>query len=141
MFKEASKGRGIVHAKQREAPLTLDEVAAAVRGRYKWNIEEKKWEVGYRSMRDYWIILLLTVSERLFALPVPKIVPCKILAQFELEKEQSQLMMSTTKKEGIDSKYLSIKEKRAPIFQRDTDKKEANIRPEAESSVKYQRKK
>jgi hypothetical protein len=41
MFKDASSGRGIIHEKQREAPLTLDEVAAAVRGRHKYNTHTK----------------------------------------------------------------------------------------------------
>jgi hypothetical protein len=58
MFKDASAGRGIVHEHQREAPLTFDEMCAAVRGRHKWNTQLKLWEVAYRPMRDYWIILL-----------------------------------------------------------------------------------
>jgi len=41
MFKEASSGRGIIHEKQREAPLTLEEVSAAVRGRHRWNPQVK----------------------------------------------------------------------------------------------------
>jgi hypothetical protein len=60
--------------------LKLDEIAMAVRGRYKWNMHHKCWEVGYREFRDYWIILLLTVNPRLFAMPVPKVIPEKILA-------------------------------------------------------------
>lgn len=83
MFKEASKGRGIIHEKQREDPLTIDEIAAAVRGRHRWNTRRKEWEVYYRPMRDYWIILLLSCNERLFAMPVPKVVPTRIMAQFE----------------------------------------------------------
>lgn len=58
MFREASQGRGIVHQKQREAPLTLEEIAAAVRGRHRWNPQLRCWEVYYRPCRDYWIILL-----------------------------------------------------------------------------------
>ena len=45
LFKEASQGRGIIHEKQREAPLTLDEICAAVRGRHRWNPNTKSWEV------------------------------------------------------------------------------------------------
>ena len=88
MFKEAVHGRGVVNEKQRENPLSIEEIVASVRGRYKWNTTEKKWEVGYRKMRDYWIVLLLTISPRIFAMPVPKVVPTKILAQFEEEREK-----------------------------------------------------
>lgn len=41
MFKEATSGRGIIHIKQNEAPLTLDEVTATVRGRHRWNPKYK----------------------------------------------------------------------------------------------------
>lgn len=37
MFKEATLGRGVVHEKQMYMPLTLEEVASAVRGRHRWN--------------------------------------------------------------------------------------------------------
>ena len=80
MFLEASSGRSIIHESQKHLPLTLDEVIAAVRGRHRWNPEVKQWEVYYRPCRDYWIILLKTVQERLFAMPIPKIIPTKILA-------------------------------------------------------------
>ena len=80
MFKDATSGRGVVHEKQREAPLTLEEVCAAVRGRHRWNPLAKRWEVYYRPFRDYWIILLLTTNDRLFAMPIPKVVPTKIVA-------------------------------------------------------------
>ena len=56
-------------------PLTFEEICFQVRGRYGWNIEAKEWDVVYRPMRDFWIHLLLTVSERLFALQVPKVIP------------------------------------------------------------------
>ena len=94
MFKEASSGRGIVHDKQREAPLTLDELRAAVRGRHSWNADLKQWEVAYRPFRDYWIILLLTVNERLFAMPLPKVVPTKIVAQYEQEENKRKTVLS-----------------------------------------------
>ena len=64
IFEEATSGRGIIrylHEKQKHAPLTLDEVCAAVRGRHRWNTYTKEWEVFYRPCRDYWIILLKTV--------------------------------------------------------------------------------
>ena len=112
MFKEASSGRGIIHEKQREAPLTLDEIAAAVRGRHRWNKETKSWDVTYRACRDYWIILLQTVNERLFAIPLPKVVPTKILAQFEEEDMKQTVVME--RREGVDKKYLSIREQKLP---------------------------
>jgi hypothetical protein len=68
-------------------PLTHEEVAAAVRGRHCWDPETKNWTIKYRAYRDYWIALLLTVNHKIFALPVPKVVPQKIKAQFELEQE------------------------------------------------------
>jgi len=55
--------------------LTHEEVAAAVRGRHRWNTQTKEWEIFYRPYRNYWIVLLLTVNKRIFALPLPKIIP------------------------------------------------------------------
>ena len=37
MFREATTGRGVVHERQRDMPLTLEEIASAVRGRHRWN--------------------------------------------------------------------------------------------------------
>lgn len=84
MFKECTSGRGCASQKQREGPLTIEEVSAAVRGRHKW--DGKTWEVNYRPFRDHWIVLLLTVNKRIFALPMPKVIPSKIVAQFEQEQ-------------------------------------------------------
>lgn len=70
MFEEAIGGRGVITEKQRRAPLTHEEVAACVRGRHRWNRDAKEWEVHYRKFRNYWIVLLLTVNERIFALPM-----------------------------------------------------------------------
>lgn len=86
MFYEAAKGRAIVHEHQKHQPLTLEEVAMAVRGRYKWNLHRKEWDVGYRQFRDFWIVLMQTVCPRLFAIPIPKVIPEKIVAQFEEEE-------------------------------------------------------
>ncbi len=83
MFHEIIKQRVPVLEKKRDVPLTLDEVQAAVRGRHKWNTQRKEWEVGYRPCRDYWILMLQTVSDRIFAMPVPKVVPTRIVAQYE----------------------------------------------------------
>lgn len=63
--------------------MTFEEIYSSLKGRYKWNIQEKKWEVQYRPYRDNWIFLLHTISDKIFALPpeVPDVGP--ILAQFE----------------------------------------------------------
>ena len=45
MFKDAASGRGYLSDKASMAPLTQEEVASAVRGRHKWNVQTKKWEV------------------------------------------------------------------------------------------------
>ncbi len=86
MFEDAIQGRGYITEQQRTGPLRHDEIAAAVRGRHCWNTETKQWEIKYRPYRDYWIVLLLTVNKKIFALPMPKIVPTKIKAQFEIEE-------------------------------------------------------
>lgn len=75
MFDEACSGRGYISDKQMKMPLTHEEIAACVRGRHCWDNQKKEWSVKYRPFRDYWIVLLLTVNEKIFALPVPKIVP------------------------------------------------------------------
>jgi hypothetical protein len=80
MFEDAIKGRGFINEEQRVRPLTHEEVATAVRGRQRWNTGSKEWEVAYRPYRNYWIVLLLTVNQRIFALPMPKIIPTKIVA-------------------------------------------------------------
>lgn len=87
MFKEASSGRGFITNKQMNGGLSHEEIAATVRGRHAWNIESKTWDVKYRPFRDYWIVLLLTVNPKIFALPMPKVVPSRIRAQYELEDE------------------------------------------------------
>ena len=61
----------------------MEEIQYAVRGRYSWNNQAKNWNVNYKKYRDFWLLLLLTVSERLFALQVPKVIPEKIMAQYE----------------------------------------------------------
>ena len=65
--------------------------------------------------------MLQTISDRLFAMPVPKVVPTKILAQFEQEDDTMKKISAGTfsfsskdvtfKPEGIDRRYLSVKEK------------------------------
>jgi hypothetical protein len=68
MFEDAVSYRSIIHEHQRNAPLTFEEISYTVRGRYAWDTERKEWTVSYRKFRDYWILLLLTVNERIFSL-------------------------------------------------------------------------
>lgn len=86
MFDDARKGRGFISEKQIKGPLTHEEIAAAVRGRHRWNINAKRWEIYYQPYRKFWIVLLLTVNDRIFAMPMQRIIPTKIYAQFELEE-------------------------------------------------------
>ena len=87
MFQDAIRGRGFINKQQMEEPLSHEEVAACVRGRHRWNTELKEWEICYRPFRNYWIVLLLTVNKRIFAMPVPRVIPTKIVAQYEQEEE------------------------------------------------------
>ena len=148
MFLEASKNRPIIHEAQRHQGLTFEEVQQAVRGRFQakkgTSGYELEWDVSYRPCRDYWILLLLTISDRLFALQVPKIVPGKIRAQYETQDELARIKESLARgeltfkqAEGIDRKYQSIKSEKTPMFVRDTNKKEAGIMPEPHTSLVY----
>ena len=152
MFHEITKQRAVIHEHKREGPLTLDEIQAAVRGRHRWNASTKEWEVAYRPCRDYWIIMLQTISERIFAMPVPKVVPTKIMAQYEQEEETMKRIREGTysslqkspsiKKEGLEKKYLSVKEKHEPMYQRELDKPEAKVIPPGPSmSIKSKKEK
>jgi len=82
MFSDAIEGRGFINEKQRTGPINHIEIAKACRGRHQWNLEKKEWQIKYRPYRDHWIVLLMTVNKRIFALPMPKIIPDKIKAQF-----------------------------------------------------------
>ena len=113
MFEEAASGRGFISKEQMRGPLTHEEIAAAVRGRHQWNCELKQWEIKYRPFRDYWIILLLTVQPKIFALPLPKLVPTKIKAQYEIEDEfrrSSKLLLSTEPRHTSTRSGVSISE-------------------------------
>lgn len=83
MFFDATSVRRVVNTKHLQNPLDIDEISYAVRGRYQWNTQTKEWETYYRKYRDYWLLLLLTVNERLFSLQIPKVIPDKIKAQYE----------------------------------------------------------
>jgi hypothetical protein len=79
-------------------------------------------------MRDHWIIFLLTVNERLFAMPIPKVVPTKILAQFEeADAVKAQSMYPVRPLAGIDKKYMSITDQRQSLIQKDFSKHEGGI--------------
>ena len=144
MFDEASKERPIIHPANKYQGLTIEEIQYAVRGRYSWNTQTKEWEVSYRKCRDYWLLLLLTVSERLFALQVPKVIPEKIKAQYEVQDEIKELHASLRrgeltykKKEGLERKYLSYKLVKDKGFTRNADKIEANVNLDKEGSLKF----
>ena len=83
MFDDCIKGRGYINEKQRQAPLSHEEVAAAVRGRHAWDTDMKEWYIQYRPYRNEWIVLLLTINPRIFAMPMPRVIPSKITAQYE----------------------------------------------------------
>lgn len=78
MFEDAIRGRGFINEQQRLAPLSHDEIAAAVRGRHAWDTKNKEWSIQYRPFRNHWIVLLLTVNERIFAMPIPRVIPTKV---------------------------------------------------------------
>lgn len=109
----------------------------AVRGRHQYNKDTGEWGIHYRAYRDYWLLLLLTVNDRLFALQIPKVVPGKIRAQFEEQEELGEISASlkrgeiTFKKpEGVDRRYKSIREEKQKAFVRNPDKIEASVKPE-----------
>lgn len=80
MYDDAIKGRGFVNEAQRIAPLTHEEVATAVRGRHAYNSRTREWEIQYKAYRNEWIVLLLTINPRIFAMPMPRVIPSKITA-------------------------------------------------------------
>ena len=145
MYHEAASHRAVTHEHQRTAPLAIEEIFAAVKGRFSYNRELQAWGVGYRPYRDYWILILLTCNERLFALQVPKAIPGKIQAQYEEQEAIVAVQQSLqrgeitfAKAEGIDRRYLSVAEQRAKAFARNPDKTEANIAPEACGTVVFE---
>ena len=144
IFQEASSQRPLIHEAQRNLGLTIQEIEFAVRGRFRFVRERNEWDVYYRPFRDYWILLLLTQNERLFALQVPKVVPGRIRAQYEEQEEIAAMKASlqrgeiTFKKaEGIDRRYQSIREERKPMFTRVVDKPEAGVVPEPDGSIVF----
>lgn len=141
MFKEAATGRGFLSEEQINGPITHKEVAAAVRGRHRWNAKTKEWEILYRPYRNYWITLLLTVNKRIFALPMPKIIPSRIKAQYELEEEYLNSLAGKITNSFFPQKnrlYSSLTNIWEPTYKRDLTRNEANIKPELdiESTVR-----
>lgn len=160
MFDDAIEGRGFINEAQRTGPINHVEIAKACRGRHQWNTEAKEWQLRYRPYRNHWIVLLLTVNTRIFALPMPKIIPEKIQAQYEHEEDfkqnaaDSMLNMSQKKQmvgsntltadifsPSIDKKYNSVKATHVPVYQRNTQKTEGNIKPEIGGLIKIAGKK
>ena len=151
------------------APLTHDEIATAVRGRHAWNTRTKEWEIKYRPYRNQWIVLLLTINPRIFAMPMARVIPTKIEAQYEQEEDYqraremglpatlgagsgsmagSQMYAGSSlgygeslSKTGINKRYQAITEIKQPTFQRDTTKNEGNIQPDKGSTIKIAAKK
>lgn len=137
MFHEAASGRGYVTDKQMAGPLTHQEIAAAVRGRHAWNNQTKTWEIKYRPYRDHWIVLLLAVNPKIFALQVPKLIPSKIKAQYELEEDFQKTQRTSKAQTARQTQkvYQSVTEIYKPSFERDANKFEAGIAPE--QTVKF----
>ena len=144
MYKEACSKRPITHEHQRYAALTIEEIHQCVKGRYSQDPSSKEWGVAYRPFRDYWVLLLLTVNDRLFALQVPKVIPTKIKAQYEEQEEIAEMKQSLlrgeidfARPEGIDKRYLTVQEQKQTAFVREADKNEAGIAPELGGTVVY----
>ena len=91
MFMDASKVRRVTHDDQYKDPLVIEEIQMAVRGRYQFNNKTKEWGIYYKKYRNEWILMLLTVNERLFALQIPKVIPGKIRAQYEEQEEIAEM--------------------------------------------------
>ena len=66
MFEEATSGRLNATKARKNAPLLHEEIHACVKGRHAWNAQTKTWEVKYRTYRNFWIVLLMTVNDKLF---------------------------------------------------------------------------
>ena len=155
MFDDCISGRGKegdiggLSAALRNAPINTIEIAKACRGRHQWDPQAKRWGIKYGPYRNHWIVLLLTVNERIFAMPMPKVVPSKIKAQFEQEEDfQRDLFtsinqaMATKMRLGsnmltadvfsptVKDTYLKTEMTKQPIFSRNLDKTEGNIKPE-----------
>ena len=87
--------------------------------------------------------MLLTVQERLFALQIPKVAPSKIKSQYEVQAEQDAYVQSLKEQgipmlpEGVDKKYLSIRDVQRQTFTRNLDKTEAGVKPEEGGTMQF----
>ena len=52
---------------------------------------KREWVIRYPPFRKIWVLLLLTVNDRIFALQVPKVVPGKIVTQYEEQEAMATL--------------------------------------------------
>lgn len=67
MYYDAIRGRKIIHQKNMTEPLTLDEVAFALRGWKSYDTNTGSWSVKYKPYRKYWIRFLLQITPDIFA--------------------------------------------------------------------------
>ena len=75
---------------------------------------------------------------------MPKVVPGKIRAQYEEQEEIATMKASlqrgevTFKRaEGIERRYLSIRNEKMPVFNRVLDKPEAGVKPEPDGTIVF----
>ena len=66
MYHHATLGRKITQEKDKTAPLTMEEVSYAVRGRQSYNSKTQDWTIKYKPYRKYWIRLLLAITDNIF---------------------------------------------------------------------------
>lgn len=62
----------------------------------------------YRQYRDYWVLLLLTISSNVFILQYPKIVPTKISTQYEVQNEFQKTRNKSITKNLSNSKSATV---------------------------------
>lgn len=113
-----------------------------MRGRHAWDVATKTWGIRYPPYRKIWVLLLLTVNDRIFALQVPKVVPGKIVTQYEeieafKSAREAQLGGTGPIKEGIAARYLHVRKLRDPTFVRRTDKTEGNVKLDPNGALAF----
>jgi hypothetical protein len=80
--------------------------------------------VAYRPMRHYWVILLKTISDKIFTIPIPQVKPKKILAQYEINDMMNDkyLQSKLNQTNATDKRYNKIEDVIEPTFKRETQK-------------------
>lgn len=75
-------------------------------------------------MRHYWIILLKTISDKIFTIPVPQVKPQKILAQYEINDMMNDKYTQMKNKQmlGTVKRYNKIEDVVEPTFKREIEK-------------------